>query len=157
VTDLLRVELEAAQIPSLVEQLAVTRRDYEGELARDEARWEAIPEWQRESRPASVLEAAKDLDASRFDLRAVDVIRAQLGAGGEDSSATTIVGPSRIVAELARDTAQRVAVTLNELLEERPRGNADSRARLLQGARGGEGVGGDVRRVRGGRVVQVRD
>src|SRR4051812_22723033 len=86
VTDVLRVELEPAQVPALVEQLARTRRVYEGEVARDEARWEAIPEWQRESLSASAVEVAKDLDASRCELRALDVISVQLGAGGGGSS-----------------------------------------------------------------------
>ncbi len=134
VTDLLRVELEPVQVPAFVEQLAVTRRVYAGEVARDEARWEAIPEWQRVSRPPRVVEVAKDLDASRFDLRALDVIRTQLEPAGDEPSIKTIVGPSRIVAELVRETAQRLAITLNELLEERPRGDADARERLLQTA-----------------------
>ena len=132
VTDLLRVELEPVQIPALVEQLAVTRRICEGEVARDEARWEAIPEWRREIRSAHVVELAKDLDASRFDLRALDVIRSQLGADGDDPSNKAIVGPSRIVSELVRDTARRVAMTLNELLDEPPRADADARERLLR-------------------------
>jgi hypothetical protein len=133
VTDLLRVELEPAQVPSLVEQLAVLRGVCESAVVGDEARWEAIPEFQKELRPASVVEVAKDLDASRFDLRALDIIRSQLGGGdGEDPRATTIIGPSRIIAELVRETTRRVVMSLDELLEEPPRGDADARARLVR-------------------------
>jgi hypothetical protein len=131
VTDLLRVELERAQIPSLFEQLAVKRAVCEAVVAREEAHWEAIPEFQRESRPSRVIEAARDLDASRFDLQALDVIRTQV-RDGERQPVTTIVGPSRIVAELVRETTRRVAETLNELLEQGPRGDAEAGARLVR-------------------------
>ena len=135
VTDLLRVELEPAQIPSLVEQLAVTRGVCESAVVRDEARWEESPAFQKEIRPASVVEVAKDLDASRFDLRALDVIRRQLrGGDGGEPSVTTIIGPSRIVAELVRETARRVAVSLNDLLEKPPRGDVDAQANLERAA-----------------------
>ena len=134
VTDLLRVELEPVQVPAFVEQLAVTRRVCADEVARDEVRWEAMPEWQRVSRPPRVVEAGKDLDASRFNLRALDVIGSQLRPDGDDLAIKTIIGPSRIVSELVRETAQRVVLALNERLEERPRGDAAARERLLQTA-----------------------
>lgn len=135
VTDVLRVELEPIQVPWLVEQLDVLRYVYEDTVVRDRARWEQISEFARAARLPHVTEVEKDLEASEFELRALDVIRGQLADAGDDETAAVVIyGPSRIIAELVRETTRQVAATLNELLEDGPRSDGDAQARLLRTA-----------------------
>jgi hypothetical protein len=105
VTDILRVELESVQVPWLVEQLDVLRYVYEDTVVHDRARWEEIPEFAREARLPRVIEVEKDLEASEFDLRALDSIRRQLaGADGDET------GPDlRAVADRRRAGARNHA------------------------------------------------
>ena len=132
VTDVLRIELAPEQVPSLVEQLDVLRDVYKDSVSHDRARCEAIRDFAREARLPRAIQAEKDLDASEFDLEALDIIASQVREVDCDQPGpVTIHGPSRIIAELVREATLQAAAKLNELLASAPRNEADAREQLV--------------------------
>ena len=135
VTDVLRIELAPEHLPSLVEQLDVLRDVYDDTVVHERARWAAIPEFAREARLPSAVHAEKDLEGSEFDVEALDIIRGQLVKVGRDEARpVAIYGPSRIIAELVRETTLHAAANLNELVARQPLNEAEARARLVAAA-----------------------
>jgi hypothetical protein len=94
VCDALRLELQAVQLPGLVDELDAHRGPLEEQLAR--------------------AAESDERDRCRYQLRLLGLLRAQLPAAGH-ATAFVVAGPAALTARIARGALRDAAAALSEL------------------------------------------
>jgi hypothetical protein len=115
VCDALRVELDAVQLPWLIDVLEEMRGPLEEQLQRARADHERDND----------EDTARELNEREYELRLVRLMRSRL-AIPSDASPVTFVGPSAMVFDVVVATMRNVTATLGELAEGRA-GNGHER------------------------------